>query len=301
MGATIEAVGRHGYLETTLREIVALAGVSNTTFYEHFETVEDCFLATFDQIVASASEQVGRAYRSKADFDERLRAAFESYVDFVIADPAAASLVLVDALALGTAGVARRQQAAAAFDLMFRQSFDQAAERGEVSDLTIRAINGGIRAVAYRCLRRGELDRLGGYMEELLEWGLLYQRPGGVASLPGIPAKARARPAERSTLEGAGDGPEWSEPPGSPRSRAILTQRERLLRATAIVAAEKGYASLTIPAITALAGVSNQTFYAQFSNKQEAFLGALDGLSQHALTRVAGAIGVAKDWVGCGV
>ena len=36
-GAMVEAVSRHGFTETTLRELVALAGVSKSTFYEHFE------------------------------------------------------------------------------------------------------------------------------------------------------------------------------------------------------------------------------------------------------------------------
>ena len=40
-----------GYADTTLRELVALAGVSKSTFYEHFESKQDCFLATFDDIV----------------------------------------------------------------------------------------------------------------------------------------------------------------------------------------------------------------------------------------------------------
>jgi AcrR family transcriptional regulator len=122
----IEAVARYGYEGTKLSHLVALAGVSNTTFYEQFETIEQCFLATFDEIVARASKQVGQAYRSKTDFEDRLRAAFEAYVDFVIAEPAANSLVLVDSLALGSAGVAHRNGAAEAFDLMYRQSFDQA-------------------------------------------------------------------------------------------------------------------------------------------------------------------------------
>src|SRR5262245_11563495 len=48
--AMVEAVARHGYAGTTLRELVRLAGVSKSTFYEHFESKQDCFLETFDEI-----------------------------------------------------------------------------------------------------------------------------------------------------------------------------------------------------------------------------------------------------------
>ena len=40
----VEAVARHGYAGTTLRELVRLAGVSKTTFYEHFDSKQECFL-----------------------------------------------------------------------------------------------------------------------------------------------------------------------------------------------------------------------------------------------------------------
>lgn len=296
MGAMVEAVARHGYEKTTMTELVALAGVSNTTFYQQFKSVEECFLATFDQIVERASEQVGRAYRSKSNFTERLHAAFESYVDFVITDPAATSLVVVDSLSLGAAGVAHRQGTAEVFEMMFRQSFDQAPERGEVSDLTIRAINGGIRGVVYRCLRNGVPEQLRDHLDELVEWGLLYQRPGGASALH-LPEVEPVQSTTESSPGGGEVGLEWDEPPDSPLARSTLTQRERILRAAAIVASERGFGSLSIPAITAAAGVSNQTFYENFSSTQEAFGSALTILGQRTLDRVAEAIEAQTGWV----
>ena len=43
---------------TTLRELVRIAGVSKSTFYEHFESKQECFVATLDEIVARVTEQV---------------------------------------------------------------------------------------------------------------------------------------------------------------------------------------------------------------------------------------------------
>ena len=54
----VEAVSRHGFAGTTLRELVALAGVSRTTFYEHFENKQDCFLQALDELV-SRLERLG--------------------------------------------------------------------------------------------------------------------------------------------------------------------------------------------------------------------------------------------------
>ena len=66
-GAMVEAVARHGFADTTLRELVSLAGVSKSTFYEHFESKQDCFLATFDYIGLEVERRVDEA----VDWPER--------------------------------------------------------------------------------------------------------------------------------------------------------------------------------------------------------------------------------------
>ncbi len=298
----LEAVRRHGYPAVTIGELVGLAGVSKSTFYEHFADKQECFFAAFDEVMAAVTEQIGRAYRSKSDFRERLYAAFQAYVEFVIEEPAGTHLTLVDSLSLGTAGVARRREAAEAFELMIRQSFEQTPERGDVSDLTIRAIVGGIQRVVFRCVRSGQTAQLRNNLEDLVNWGLSYQRPGGAAALQ-TRAGGSTAPKPKAT-DSTADEEVWDERPDSLRSRATLTQRERMVRAAAIVAAEGGYAKLSIPAITSAAGVSNQTFYEHFTGKQQAFLEALEILGRRAVVRIAAATKAKEAWtdsVGAGL
>ena len=49
-------------------------------------------------------------------------------------------------------------------------------------------------------------------------------------------------------------------------------QRERILYATADIAARNGYAAATVADITSTAGVDRRVFYANFADKQQAFL-----------------------------
>ncbi len=296
-GAMVEAVARHGYATTTVGELVALAGVSKSTFYEHFGGKQECFLATFDEIVTQASERVGVAYRSETGFRERLRAAMEAFVEIVAEAPAATALVVVDSLSLGAAGVGPRERSVEAFELMFRQSFAQAPERGEVSQVTTRAIVAGIRRVVYRCLREGRPEKFRDHAEELLEWALAYQRPG-VAPGSAATSIALSTPTKTSAKESQTDAPSWDEPPDSRRSRAELTQRERIVRAAALVATDNGYESLSIPAISAAAGTSNQTFYEHFASKEEAFIAAFDALAGQALRAGTAAAAARRgDWI----
>jgi AcrR family transcriptional regulator len=294
-GAMLEAVTRHGYAETTVDELVTLAGVSKSTFYARFTNKQECFLATFDEILAQVTQMVGVAYRSHAGFEERLREALARFVEIVAEEPAAAALVVVDSLSLGTEALDARERAAASFELMFRQSFQQAEGGRVVSDLKIRAIVAGIRRVVYRRLRMGRPEELRDYVDDLLTWSLSYGRrseTNGRAPISSPPRSSRVRVG----TEASAPQLSWEEPAASPRSRAELTQRERIMRAAAQAATEKGYAALSIPAISAAAGISNQTFYEHFASKREAFIATYDALATNALHATAAASQAEDDW-----
>jgi AcrR family transcriptional regulator len=291
--AMVEAVARHGYEATTLGELVTLAGVSKSTFYASFATKEECFLSAFDQIIGEATERVSEAYRGPGDFRERLLAALRSFMDLVLEAPAAASLAGVESLTLGAAGVAHRDRGSAAFEVMIRQSFEHSPSKIEVPDLIVRAIVGGIRGVVYHRLRSGETRELPGLVPELVDWALCYQRPPSAAMLAA--AEAASRPTEVVPPDAGGRPVPWSESPASKRSRARLTPRERIARAAARVVVSRGYGALSIPAISAEARTSNQTFYEHFDSKRAAFLAAFEIYSGAALRYSAAAFAAEGD------
>ena len=50
LDAITELVAARGYAGTTVKEIAGAAGVSLSTFYEHFADKEECFLAAYEQV-----------------------------------------------------------------------------------------------------------------------------------------------------------------------------------------------------------------------------------------------------------
>jgi len=291
-GAMVEAVARHGFAGTTLRELVSLAGVSKSTFYEHFESKQDCFLATFDEIVSQLALRVGDAYRSGGDFRERLVAGLRAFMDLAVEEPAAASLAAVESLTLGAAGVEHRERASEAFEALIQQSFDSSPSDAVVAPVAVWAIVGGVRGVAYRRLRQNKPEELPPLVDELADWALRYQRPDSEITQRGMAAASRpSAPPEQSEEET--NVPGWDEPPDSRISRRTLTQRERIIRGAARVVVESGYAALSIPSISGAAGISNQTFYEHFDSKRDAFLAAFDVLVGQAFE--AGAVAFARE------
>jgi AcrR family transcriptional regulator len=290
--AMIEAVGKHGYPQTTVAELVGLASVSKSTFYAHFKDKEDCFFVTLDTIIDEVAARVGVAFRSQTGLDRSLAAALTKFSDFLVNESAAASLVVVDSLSLGAAVVPHIERASEAFELTLRQALEREPRfQGEPSELAVRAIVGGIRTVIYRCLRAGEPEEVAYQAEPLLTWGLSYMSgkrgPHPVASAP-LPPDALTNPDPESIP--------WEEPADSPLSRARLSQRQRILRATAQAAVELGYPHLTIPAISTAAGTSNQTFYQHFESKEQAFIQAFERVSRRAMAAVFTAAMRQTEW-----
>jgi AcrR family transcriptional regulator len=293
LGAMIDATARHGYPGVTLSEVVGLAGVSKTTFYELFESKEDCFFAAFDEIMEQTARRASEAYADGTDHRDGLLRALHAYVELIAARPDAASLVLIESLSLGAAGAPQRERGVERFELLLRRTLEH--EGAAMSELAIRGIAGGARRVAYRRLREGHPERFGDHAEELVEWALGYQ---GREVPPPADAQGGTPPPERAARAAEEGRPPWEERPSSKWSRATLSQRERIMRAVAQLAAERGYGRLSVPAISTAAGVSNQTFYQEFAGKQEAFLAAFDELAAWVLNEVTLAFEAEADWIG---
>jgi AcrR family transcriptional regulator len=288
--AMVEAVGRYGYAGTTLRELVRLAGVSKSTFYDHFESKQEAFLVTSDTIVEQLRERVRPAFDGEGDHRDRLVAALTTFMQLVIDEPAAATLTAVETLTLGRAGIECRDRGSAVIEDTVRLSFEQAPTEREVSETTVHAIAAGIRGIVYRHVRAGTATALPGLASELADWALGYQAPPSEAVRRASAAAQKPQPAAD-----AGEEIPWDEPPDSQRSRAELTQRERIVRAIGQLVVESGYETLSVPAISAKAGTSNQTFYEHFDNKRDAFLAAFDVSAAGALTSTTAAFEAESD------
>src|SRR3954451_13636131 len=94
--ATARAVASKGYAKTTVADIVALAGVSRTTFYDHFADKEECFLETYAagsrRLVAGVAAEVRAT--GAVDWPDRVRTGLSRYTEMVAPDPGVADAVL---------------------------------------------------------------------------------------------------------------------------------------------------------------------------------------------------------------
>lgn len=88
-------------------------------------------------------------------------------------------------------------------------------------------------------------------------------------------------------------------PPGRhplPREFIVRHQRARIVAALAEESMDKGYRAVTVADIVRRAGIARNTFYENFSSKEDAFLATQQYAVEEALRRVVEAAGEVESW-----
>ena len=133
LDAMAKVVAEKGYAATTVADVIAKAGVSRRTFYEHFRDKEGCFLAAYDTGVEILLETVRQAGEGIEDPLERTRARVRAYLETLAAEPAFARTFEIEIAAAGPRAQARRRDVYARFAEQARE--DAAAARQQVPGL----------------------------------------------------------------------------------------------------------------------------------------------------------------------
>ncbi|HEY3021192.1 MAG TPA: TetR/AcrR family transcriptional regulator [Solirubrobacteraceae bacterium] len=148
--AMAEAVAEKGYAHTVVADVVARARVSRKTFYEHFDSMEACFLATFDECVAVVRAALEQPLDPSLPVAEQGRRMIESYLGLLAAEPRIAKTNLVEVYAVGPRAAERRRAALAGFAELLKLLHARLREEGrggrELGDLDYELIVGGVSA-----------------------------------------------------------------------------------------------------------------------------------------------------------
>jgi AcrR family transcriptional regulator len=277
-GGMIEAVHARGYPQTTVADVIALAGVSRRAFYEQFANKEACFLSTYDIVVARARKLVLDAWGRERGWANRLHGACKALLDDVAGSPKGPRLVLVDSLGIGPKARERMTLASTTFERVLATAFKADPNGEELSPLTVRAIVAGIRHVAFTRMYEGREKELYTLADELLDWMESYRSP--VAKRLNVSGLVRP-----DTVE--------------PQAAAFLSnddRRSRALSAIVHLTLDERYGELSDPQIAQFAGISTEAFHKQFANKEACFLAVLDEFVAEAMEAVKRSIEPASSW-----
>jgi AcrR family transcriptional regulator len=119
LAALREELAERPLNEVPVAAVIARAGVSRKTFYEHWASKEDCFVALYEHELGRLVEPALRAFEGGEPWVDRLRTALGVLLGALAADPLAARICFVDALAAGPSALAARNAAMATLDPLF--------------------------------------------------------------------------------------------------------------------------------------------------------------------------------------
>jgi AcrR family transcriptional regulator len=322
-GGVIEAVAEYGYEETSIKYVLALAGVSRRAFYEHFANKEECFLTTFDLLAARAVKRTNEAYRAaEGALENRLRAAFEQFAEEVGGSSNGATLI--EAPMAGPAGMLHLCRATATFEQMLLHSFAHAPEASALPLPVVRGIVGGLYEVMSVRLRPGgRAAKTRALTEELLEWTTMFQTPAldRLAARVSERARVDAGSTNVHVLNGhsvnghASNGHSMNGNATNGHATnghamngyamnghlnngdaSHLDARGRLLQCVLRLTVLEDYGELSVPQIADEADVPLDDFFELFVDKEECFLAAFDEMSDELLALTADPELVGEHW-----
>jgi AcrR family transcriptional regulator len=158
------AVDEKGFAETTIADIARHARVSKRTFYEHFDTKQDCLLALY---VASSEHSLARIADSidpTLDLDAQIAKTTDVYFSALQERPAVLRTLLVEILAAGQRGLEMRRQVNRRYAELLRKVIASAKPDGRgrhtLSGAMATAIVGGLNELMRQAVEGGNFRRL---------------------------------------------------------------------------------------------------------------------------------------------
>jgi AcrR family transcriptional regulator len=161
-------VAENGYNDTTIGQITSAASVSRRTFYEHFDSKEECFLAAYQALDDYLGTLIEQAVGEESEWPDRVAAAFFTVIGFLASRPSFARLYLVEAAVVGESANPAREKTATRFIELLQpgrrmREVDPGIEEGLV---------GGIMTLLGRRVLNGETDRLDTFAPAVVEFAL---------------------------------------------------------------------------------------------------------------------------------
>lgn len=162
-----------GYQKTTVSLIGARASVSKSDFYKHFQSKDECFFAAYEAAIERIRKVVvDTCAQPKAEWALRVRDGIAALLAFLAADPALASLSLVEGLRAGRGVYDRYQAAVESFVPYLREGAPVTPDGEPVPAATDEAVVGGIASLLGRRVLAGEAEQIDELVPDVLEFAL---------------------------------------------------------------------------------------------------------------------------------
>jgi AcrR family transcriptional regulator len=277
----VAAVARDGYSRASVSGVVRIAGSSRATFYQHFASREECFLAAHADLISRAARDLDRVEALPSA--DRARAALTTVLAGAERCPDDARVMVIGALGAPPPARSQRQQWLRRLEAAIRRLAGSEAPGCPRLQIPPRALIGGVEGVLARRLLADGSPRLGWLLFDLLDWIDSYRAAEEISFAADGPADSVVSAPSQQVVEQLGVPADGS--------------RQRILAAVARLSVAKGFTATAVSELIASAHVSRASFYEIFpGGKEEAFHAAQTAALQASISYSAEAFFGADDW-----
>jgi AcrR family transcriptional regulator len=161
LDATAEIVAEKGLAALTIPEIASRANVSHETFYEMFRTKMEAFVGAQKFGMEGALGGGVEAWEAQMpDWPRAIDAGLRGVIGYLVAEPAYARLVFVDAFGASPETIALRDELLRAYAERFLPGYDYAPDGMTVPAIAAEAVVGGCWQVIHHYIDNDRLDEL---------------------------------------------------------------------------------------------------------------------------------------------
>ncbi|AFM15625.1 transcriptional regulator [Mycolicibacterium chubuense NBB4] len=105
--ALAAVMAKNGYSNTTVDDLIKEAKVSRATFYQHFDSKQDCFMSGYARMQRRVIDAILAAPATGTPM-QRFAVMLDNYLGFIALDPPTARLFLLEVYAAGPEAMRRR-------------------------------------------------------------------------------------------------------------------------------------------------------------------------------------------------
>jgi AcrR family transcriptional regulator len=181
LAAMVRVVGRKGYKDTSVADVIEEAGVSRTTFYKHFDDKHDCFLAAYERMVDQVFATIVAECDGERSWASRVRRGLETLIEIFSLEPELARTAVVEVAAAGADARKLHWDAMNRFKGYLEAGRELEHDKELPEQISVMAV-GAVAGLIFDELVAGRAEQLPELMPDLLFAMLVpYLGPGAAA------------------------------------------------------------------------------------------------------------------------
>jgi AcrR family transcriptional regulator len=279
-----------GFEAITVRGLLRRAGISSSSFYKLYDSIEDCLAAIVGTTVRGAVDDIRRTQDVGLDAMGGLRTAIHIWMDRLAAEPTVTDAVFIESSSAGSQVHEEMTAALGEVETVLSRTLSAAPRPATGTTRLAGGLVAGLVGIVRKTALAGRTAELPDLADEMTDWMFSIAHEEVVTF-----SVLRARPLKgvfASRLPSADSEPASRESVADAGKRAVAT--------AARLAASTGLGGLTSAKIRKDAGLSRREFEEHFTGVEDCYLDAIESVSGvfvDAARKSAAGVGSWERWV----